>query len=143
MLRYLGTVLGLLALFGCGEDHALNPRAANTSQAEVDDEFVLAPGEFTGVDGLDLIVIFHGVSGDSRCDPSVVCVWAGDAEVNIGIAPRGDGDERLAILHTNPHVGSDTTSLGPDRLLRLVELRPESLPPRQELYRARFQVERR
>lgn len=143
MSRVMVLVFGLSALFGCGEDQALDPRGGQTSHAEVDDEFVLAPGQFTVVDGLDLIVIFHGVTEDSRCDPTVLCVWEGDAEANIGVAPSGSGDERLAILHTHHNQGPDTTSLGPHHLLRLIELRPASAPAQQELYRATFQVERR
>jgi hypothetical protein len=141
MLRHAAMIFGLLVLFGCGEDEAVDPRIPQTSNTEVEDEFELAPGGYTVVGGLDLIVIFHGVTQDSRCDPNVICVWMGDADVNIGVAPSAGGDERLASLHTHPD-WPDTTSLGPDHLLRLIELRPES-SARQELYRATFRVERR
>lgn len=142
MLRHVVLALCVLPLSGCGEDTVVDDTQPNIAQAEVEQDFTLAPGEYRTVGDLDLIVIFHGVLQDSRCPPTVTCVWAGDAEVNVGIAPVMGGDERLAVLHTNGSQGSDATELGAAHRLRLVGLEPASAPEQQAQYRATFRVEK-
>lgn len=142
MRRKIAVGLGLLALSGCASDEAVDPQNLQIARVGIADEFVLAPGEFRIVEELNVIVIFHGVLNDSRCPPDVTCVWEGDAEVNIGVAPPiSNGDERLVVLHTNSGRGPDATALGPEHSLRLVELQPASAPADQRRYRATFQIE--
>jgi len=61
-------------------------------------ELVLAVGQDTVVDGA-LRIGFTGVIADSRCPSSVVCIWAGDGEIEIG-AGLGRGASHPYRLHT-------------------------------------------
>lgn len=62
-----------------------------------------------------LLVTFDRVDSDSRCPIDVVCVWAGDAELVIGISPP-DGRWSWSTLHTHLeprtlHTASHTITL--------------------------------
>ena len=72
MPRQLAVVLGLLMLYGCGDDEAIDPETFQVSQVETTDQFVLSAGEFRTVSGADLIVIFHGVQQDFPRHPAAV-----------------------------------------------------------------------
>ena len=64
-------------------------------------------------------VEFRGVTGDSRCPADVVCVWAGDAVVQVRVT---DGAAAEYELHT----GDSTRAAATHRQtqIRLVELQP-------------------
>lgn len=64
---------------------------------------------------------FVGVSQDSRCPADVVCVWAGDAVVQLDLIQSGDSAR--VELHTNSAAGSTSVQHGP-AILRLAELAP-------------------
>lgn len=64
--------------------------------APIDQVVVLAPGESATVDQIS--VRFLRVVSDSRCPADVVCVWAGDAHVQIAVS-SSDG-EKDYDLHT-------------------------------------------
>src|SRR5688572_10927641 len=48
-----------------------------------------------------LRIEFVAVPADSRCPVDVVCVWAGDAEVQLRVRRAGAAQQDLR-LHTNP-----------------------------------------
>jgi hypothetical protein len=68
-----------------------------------------------------LSITFADVLADSRCPIDVVCPWAGDGQIQVGLA-LGDGPTTTAMLQTNGPstavtVGSYTVtllSLSPD-----------------------------
>jgi len=93
----LSSVALALALAGCGggtPDTVSGPARQVTSPGEIR----LAVGEEVRVDGL-LRIGFSGVPGDSRCPASVVCIWQGDAAVEIHYG-LGQGPSYPDTLHT-------------------------------------------
>jgi hypothetical protein len=86
------------------------------------EEFVLAPGERALLPDPDVWVRFLRVDEDSRCPLQAQCVWAGDAEVVLEVAPR-EGDAATYGLHTNEESGPRSLVLGDDELT-LLRLEP-------------------
>jgi len=81
-------VFGLLAfviLSGCarttGDDTAY--------QASLGKEFQLRPGEMAEIHSEKLFVKFLNVTEDSRCPENVVCIWEGQATVEISFQRNG------------------------------------------------------
>src|SRR5262245_51715943 len=64
--------------------------------APIDQEFVLAAGESSVVETIS--VRFVRVANDSRCPEDVVCVWSGDAQVQITVTSTNQSKEY--DLHT-------------------------------------------
>lgn len=132
MNRLLGFLLVAVPLWGCASDPLQlegdpSPRAAAAQvSAAMGEVFQLRPGQVATVQGTDLLVAFRGVESDSRCPADVTCVWAGDAEVSVGVAREG-GAWSWHSLHTG--VDPRELVLG-DHLLRLHQLRPH---PRTDL----------
>ena len=77
--------LGLaVALLGCGSpSDPENNR--ETALLEQSGEVTLGYGDEVAVNGSVVRVAFGQVLSDSRCPTDVVCVWEGNAEVEIGI----------------------------------------------------------
>jgi hypothetical protein len=70
--------------------------APTSATAPIDQEFVLAPGQSSVVEEID--VRFIRVAADSRCPADVVCVSAGDAQVQIMVT--SEAQSREYELHT-------------------------------------------
>lgn len=69
-------------------------------------------------------IAFQGVVSDSRCPSDVVCVQAGNAEVQMTIGPTvGLGPIRLVTLNTNTEPRSSGPTLGVN--ITLLQLLPE------------------
>lgn len=86
--------LGLAgSLLGCANSsHPLesDPDPSTPSAqviAAVGETFQLRPGEIARVGDRGLLVLFHGVAGDSRCPSKalILCVWEGNAVVETGL----------------------------------------------------------
>lgn len=90
----LCVALAALLLAGCDTSE---PETAEVQSGEAR----LALGETVVLDGL--AITFDAVRSDSRCPPSVVCIWAGEASVALTIQ-----GERfvLGVSHTGVRVGS-------------------------------------
>ena len=85
-------------------------------------------------------VVLLAIRNDSRCPVDVQCVWAGNAEVEIGVA-FGEGPTVPYVLNTGLEPRS--ANLGP-YLLTVVELRPApvsttSIPTEQYVVSLRLQ----
>ena len=107
-------------------------RADTTLALRIGQE-VGAPDSVTGVSLL-------GVRSDSRCPTDVVCVWQGDAEVEIGVR-FGMGPTVPYRLHTGVEPRSVDVGL---YLITLVSLRPapvSTAPIRRESYVAELRLE--
>ena len=74
------------------------PSAPAPQSGPVSREVVLAPGESSRVDGLN--VKFEGVSADSRCPIGVQCFWEGDAVVVVSVSEPSRAGSNLE-LHTS------------------------------------------
>ena len=89
--------------------------------------FPLRPGEVADlVDGA-LRVGFDGVGADSRCPKGEMCVWAGDASVQVWVLAPGS-EPRRGVLHTAP--GRDSALQAGDHVLQLLALHPEPVSGR-------------
>jgi hypothetical protein len=93
-LLVVGTALPLLA--AC--DLSPRPVVADVRDGVVDTVFSLRVGQEMRPDAV-LRIGFLGVRNDSRCPVDVVCVWAGNAEVEIGVS-FGMGPTRPYVLNT-------------------------------------------
>ena len=93
---------------------------ADIHHVPADTLLVLSVGqEYRAADGA-LRIAFLGVRSDSRCPADVMCIWAGNAEAEIGVA-FGMGPTVPYVLNTG--LGVRSVDLGTSRLT-LVDLRP-------------------
>jgi hypothetical protein len=132
--------LAVAALFalgwiGCGD----TPEAPLPSAQEIlADSLQLAPGEEVAV-GL-LRLGFREVSSDSRCPVDAVCIWQGNAAVEIWVG-LGEGPSHPRTLNSSE--AAPSVDFGGFRVTLLAVL-PEpragiAIPPAD--YRAAFRVE--
>ena len=132
-MRALFVSFCVLAVTGCSEKSPVAP-------GPVSRQVVLAPGQTATIQEAAIAVRFEGVSGDSRCPADAVCVWGGDALVQIEVIPA-PGQRHSYGLHTGdmrPVVHDDLT-------IALVELSPypfsaRTISPAE--YRATLRVTR-
>jgi len=134
-MRGLLTIPALVAVLCCSAA-ATGPSAV--VQEVLADSVQLAPGQETTV-GL-LRLAFVGVSGDSRCPTDVVCIWQGNAAVEITLG-LGEGPSHPYTLNTGiePHA-VDFNGFR----VTLVNVRPAprtDKPIAPADYRAQFRVE--
>lgn len=110
-MRRPAPLLALCLLLGCGSPTGL------VGYYTPGEPFWISPGQ-TIVDGTPsasvlppIAVRFVRVVGDSRCPLDVVCVWAGEATIEVGVR-RGDGEETIVTLNAvqEPH-GADVLPL--------------------------------
>jgi hypothetical protein len=97
-------------------------------------------GEEVTIPGTVLSVGFEGVTEDSRCPVDVVCVWEGNAAVEIGLT-AGSGPTHIRVLNTVLEPRS--TDFGSLRVT-LVSVAPEpheGVPIPPESYVARLRLE--
>lgn len=130
----------VLALTGCGD--GTGPEVDGRLEAVINapQELTLSYGEEKPVGGSVLRVSFARVVEDSRCPVDVVCVWAGNARVELGIR-MGMGP--TIPLHVNTTLEPRFTDWN-DIRVTLLELLPqprEGDPPRPEGYTVRVRLE--
>jgi hypothetical protein len=111
-------------------------------QAELAQTFTLSPGQVARIGRDGPYLGFRRVSSDSRCPMDVVCVWMGDAVVQVEVGLT-QGSWTHGELHTDPQ--QPPLDAGGYRI-RLTELQP--YPRSSETtdagrYRATFEVTRR
>lgn len=114
LLAILAGLFLTVGLFAACGDEPLGPAAGES--------FSLVPGERITLEPTGTHVRFLQVASDSRCPLQAYCVWAGDAEVLLEIAPR-DGDPVEETLHTDPGTGPQRVVLDRYELV-LLDLRP-------------------
>jgi hypothetical protein len=116
----------LLLLLACGQ--APQPVGTNDLQ---DRTFTLALGESITL-GYP-VVTFSRVANDSRCGPDVVCIWQGNASIELTECPAwGEGPCHLVTLNTTLEPRASRDGLVP---LRLVTLEPAGPPADSTTYR--------
>jgi hypothetical protein len=108
------------------------------SVAPVDNDFTLREGQVLQVEDVGVRVQLLAVPEDSRCARDVVCVWSGNAVVQLEVR-AGDVTDTLSL---NTHVGPKEGIVG-GYLIKLVALAPTPVTTRrieQSEYRATLRV---
>lgn len=114
--------------------------SAEPRGGRADTTLALRIGQEVGAHDTVMRIAFLGVQSDSRCPTDVVCVWQGDAEVEIGVR-FGMGPTVPYRLHTGVEPRSVDVGL---YLITLVSLRPapvSTAPIRRESYVAELRLE--
>jgi hypothetical protein len=137
------SVLGLLTILtvSCAEvTEAPVPGLSQVGQVTSPSDIVLSAGTEVRVDSL-LRVGFVDVPADSRCPTSVMCVWAGDGHVVLGVGV-GMGPSDRVHLHTTLDPRAADVSRYRITLLDLMPYpdRPGTIP--LDAYAVRLHVER-
>lgn len=65
--------------------------------------FSLAAGKTAAVNGNNARITFNRVTEDSRCPTDVVCVWAGDARIELTISRDGSPVDTKVVSVTAPN----------------------------------------
>jgi hypothetical protein len=123
------TPLTVLAVLGCGDGPA---------GIQLDQEFTLALGETVDVAQTGLRITFREVRDDSRCPVDAVCLWAGNATVEL-VLQRALADTTVAV---NTLLEPRAVVSG-DYRLELLGLTPQPRidePTDPNTYRARLRV---
>ena len=129
----------LLALVACGDPAGpdVNP---DTAIVPASTDMTLRMGEEKAVGGSVVKIVFARVVEDSRCPIDVVCVWEGNAEVELGIR-AGMGPTFPLQLNTALQPQAAEWS---GVLVTLLEVQPApraAVPTRPEDYTVKIRVE--
>jgi hypothetical protein len=103
-MRFLSAISLVAVLLGCG---AASSQGPNLALGDLPATITLGVGESRRIG--DAVVTFEAVSNDSRCPHDVVCVWAGNAELDFSVGPAvGRGPSFQVKLNTGlePRTGS-------------------------------------
>ncbi len=76
-------------------DEQLKPLPA--VQVEAGREFKLGVGQEARVRGTTVVMLFAGVSEDSRCPKDVQCVWAGNAKLRLRWSGASGGATEVQV----------------------------------------------
>jgi hypothetical protein len=82
--------------------------------------FSLAIGKTAAINGSGTKITFKRVPEDSRCPTDVVCVWEGDAKIEVTISRAGSSDETAILSLHAPNSEKASGNL----LIRFVGLTP-------------------
>jgi hypothetical protein len=99
------TTLVAVTLAACGSSTTSSSLPAPaTTDVSLDQLFTLAPGQTARISPPGLEIRFDSVAGDSRCPEDVVCVWAGDAVVNLTLTRNGESQSVAVHTTLEPRV---------------------------------------
>lgn len=112
-LRLFAPSAALLAFQACAS-------VENVIIAEPDVAFSLPIGKTASISGSPARITFRQVRDDSRCPRNVVCVWAGDARIEVSVAREGLPSETGVLTLSSP--GNETQVGG--LFVRFVSLAP-------------------
>lgn len=112
-MRVLPLAFCLLVATACDANSPSGPTVP------LNERFTLAPGESVRIEDASLGLEFRGVTGDSRCPADAICVWGGDAIVQVRVL---DGDAADYELHTGD--SSRGVAVHRQTRIRLEELQP-------------------
>lgn len=138
MLRTLAPYVFLAACASGGSGNGVTSPAP-----AVNEEFTLAPGQTTSVEGTNVRLTFERVSEDSRCAVDVTCVWEGDAVVVLKV--KLEAEEVTREVHTQGGASRSRQAPAGDYTVTLVRLDPaprSTAPIEASAYRATLLVAR-
>jgi len=115
--------VGLLTISVVSLDHDSFAQSSETMniEAEIDSEFLFQINQSTKIKSEDITITFLNVTADSRCPADVMCVWMGQADIELLVQK---GDEESSI---NLSIGGDSSpeeSIFDMYLIQLLELAP-------------------
>jgi hypothetical protein len=90
-------------------------------EVELDSEFVLQVNQRAQIESEDITVTFLNVTADSRCPADVMCVWQGQADIEV-LVQKGDEESIVSLS-----IGGESTpeeSIFDMYLIQLIELAP-------------------
>jgi hypothetical protein len=119
------TLLGFVAIAAC---------AGGAPTAPVGREFVIAAGETTVISGTGLAITFVRVPEDGRCPMGAMCIWAGNAQVEL-IATQ-NGTPKTLSLNTTTSPQDGTVAQYDVKLTDLAPIPSIGSPIEQKDYRA-------
>jgi hypothetical protein len=142
-------VLGLLAfglgLAGCASPPAPRP-LSEAMRVEAGREFAMSPGDVAVLGDRRRSIVFAEMVEDSRCPPTVTCVWEGNARLRFSFRSVNRAPERKVVdgqfeLNTS---GRFAKSADLEYLrIELVKLAPATAAPnRKYVATLRFDVSR-
>ena len=135
-IRFTAPPILFLALIGACSASSV----VEVTPLEVPVELELRVGEERRVGASAVRVEFRTVLEDSRCPQDVVCVWAGNAAIEIGLI---DGAEATHTVVLNTGIEPRATERNELRIM-LLSLTPvpregQAIPARQYVVRLRFE----
>jgi len=116
-------LVGLLTIsvVSLGHDSFAQSSETMNIEAEIDSEFLFQINQSTKIKSEDITITFLNVTADSRCPADVMCVWMGQADIELFVQK---GDEESSI---NLSIGGDSSpeeSIFDMYLIQLLELAP-------------------
>jgi hypothetical protein len=75
--------------FRCAAVALLIAACSSNPAAPVNEEFRIDIGETVDVDGTSLAITFVKVNNDSRCPMNAICVWEGNAQIQLAVRDNG------------------------------------------------------
>ncbi len=128
LLIALCTVAGIAA--GAGSSAALEPPPAPAPQqpqkpaeptpppspVALGETVVLKSGQTAEVASKDISIRFTELVSDSRCPQGMVCIWAGEAVVELAMAEPGRGERTTAELATTGRGGKQSVEFAACRV---------------------------
>lgn len=133
----MGAMVVALAACGTSVDPDVNP---DTTLVPASTDMTLKVGEELSVGGSVVKIVFARVVEDSRCPTDVVCVWAGNAKVELGIRAGMGPTAPLQINTTLEPQAVDWNGIR----VTLLELQPSPRaadPTQPDAYTVRIRVE--
>lgn len=125
-MRLVPAILGVA--LGCG--------ASSVVQPSIDRSFTLQPAQRAEFPDQKISITFRAVQADGRCPRTVVCVWEGNAEVQLEVSVQNVSQ----VIVLNTAIEPRDTAIGAYRL-RLRSLAPEP-PVRPAEYRLTLELSR-
>ncbi|MGQ0650551.1 MAG: hypothetical protein ACT4P7_23675 [Gemmatimonadaceae bacterium] len=91
--------LAVASILGCTPSNTASVPDVNP-EVSPNQVFQLGPGQAARIPSLSLVVRFDTVLSESRCPTDVVCVWAGNAAVQLTLLQTGAAERRATINST-------------------------------------------
>jgi len=120
----LCALVGLACAAGSSAAHeqpaATRPTLAQPEPArgavELEETVVLNAGETTEVASKDVSIRFARLVSDSRCAAGMVCVWEGEAVVELALAEPGGGERTTAEVASTGRGGRQSVEFAACRV---------------------------
>jgi hypothetical protein len=110
------------------------PPTGSFTPALLDKPFSINEDQKTWIEDADLDLAFVEVTEDSRCPRTVMCIWAGQAKILMGLVNAGTGED---LGRAELTIGAGAGTFGPFRI-KALELDPYPEDPSASGQRPRY-----